>query len=64
MSRLIENLLIKYAGDNKIIFSGYFREKMFFGTNESGKFEIMNSYSFYDFEQEHILKYLNEKIKR
>ena len=48
--------------DDKVIFSGYFREKFFFGTKENEKIEIINDYIFYDFEIEYIINHIKEKI--
>lgn len=46
------------------MFSGYFRKRMFFGSNECGKLRIINNNDFYEFEQEHILKYINNYLNK
>lgn len=52
----IKDLKIELSHDKKFkIFSGHFRERLFFGTNEKGRFEITNIRDFYDFEIEYII---------
>lgn len=48
--------------EEKIIFSGYFMEKFFFGTKENEKIEVINDYLFYKFEVEYIINHLNENL--
>lgn len=52
----IEKILIEKSYDGKYLtFSGEFRERLFFGTNEKGRFEITNIRDFYGFEIEYII---------
>lgn len=49
--------------DNKIIFSGYYLGKFFFGTKDKNKIEIINDYLFYDFQVKYITNHIEEKIR-
>lgn len=48
--------------DNKIIFSGYYLGKFFFGAKDKNKIEIINDYLFYDFQVKYIINHIEEKI--
>lgn len=61
----IVKLIVEKSYDGKhLMFSGYFRKRMFFGSNECGKLRIINNNDFYEFEQEHILKYINNYLNK
>lgn len=61
----IENLKIEKSYDKKyLVFTGEFRKRLFFGTNENGKFEIINDNNFYDFEEEYIIKCIDNYLRK
>lgn len=61
----IMKLVVEKSYDGKhLMFSGYFRKRMFFGTNENGEFKIINDNDFYEFERDHIIKYIDNYLKK
>lgn len=58
---MLSGVLIEKS-EGKIIFSGYYVDKFFFGTKDKNKIEIINDYLFYDFQVKYIANHIEEKI--
>lgn len=59
----IKDLVLQQYED-KIIFSGCLGEKFFFGLGKGEDIEIINDYSFCEFEVEYILETIKEKLNK